>query len=109
MSTAASNVQTKPKTNSTTASKTDPSTVQRVATAVHGAVDNAVEKAEPMEQKLRDQANKAGETLEARQAAASDKMQQSLQDVEKFVKERPVAATGIAFAAGVLAAVILRR
>ncbi|HMB58969.1 MAG TPA: hypothetical protein VKN35_03560 [Xanthomonadales bacterium] len=85
------------------------STTRKVASVAHEAIDGAAEKAEPVEQKLRDQAGKAGEQIEATQAAATEQVQQSIKRAESFVREKPVAATGIAFAAGVLAALILRR
>ena len=85
------------------------STTRKVASVAHEAIEGAADKAEPVEQKLRDGAHKAGEQLEASQAAAAEQVQQSVKSVERFVKEKPLAATGIAFASGVLAALILRR
>jgi ElaB/YqjD/DUF883 family membrane-anchored ribosome-binding protein len=81
----------------------------KVASAAHDAIDSAAKKAEPVEQQLRDQASKAGEQMEATQAAAVKQVEDSMQKIEKFVRERPVAATGLAFAAGALATIILRR
>lgn len=84
-------------------------TTKLVASVAHQAIDGAAEKAEPVEKRLRDQASKTGEQVEATQAAASEYLRQSMQEIEAFVKERPIAASGIAFAAGMLAAAILRR
>ncbi|HET6565922.1 MAG TPA: hypothetical protein VFG52_10955 [Xanthomonadales bacterium] len=91
------------------ASESSAPTTQKVASVAHEAIDGAARKAEPVEQQVREQASKAGEQIEAKQAAAIKQVEQSMKSVESFVKERPVAATGIAFAAGVLAAIILRR
>jgi len=87
----------------------DKSTTRKVASVAHQAIDDAAEKAEPVEKNLRNQASKAGEQIEATQAAATEQVQQSLKNVETFVRDKPVAATGIAFAAGVLTTLILRR
>lgn len=84
-------------------------TTHKVANVAHEAINGAAKKAEPMEQQLREQAGKAGEQMEATQAAAVKQVEQSMHKVQSFVKERPVAATGLAFAAGALAAIILRR
>jgi ElaB/YqjD/DUF883 family membrane-anchored ribosome-binding protein len=84
-------------------------TTHRVASVAHEAIDGIAEKAEPVEQRLRDQAIRTGEQLEATQLAATEQIQQSMQKVETFIRERPIAASGIAFAAGILAAAILRR
>jgi ElaB/YqjD/DUF883 family membrane-anchored ribosome-binding protein len=84
-------------------------TTERVAGVAHEAIEGAARKAEPVERQLREQAGKAGDQLEAGQAAAAKQLEQSVKSVESFVRERPVAATGIAFAAGALAAILLRR
>lgn len=84
-------------------------TTEKVASVAHEAIDGAARKAQPVEQQIRQQASKAGEQMDATQTAAIRQVEQSMKTVESFVKERPVAATGIAFAAGALAAIILRR
>jgi ElaB/YqjD/DUF883 family membrane-anchored ribosome-binding protein len=80
-----------------------------VANVAHEAIDGAARKAQPIEQQLREQAHKAGEQVEATQAAAMQQVEQSMKKVESFVRQKPVAATGLAFAAGALFALILRR
>ncbi len=90
-------------------SNSDTSTTQKVAGAVHQAVDGAAKKAEPMEHQLREQASKASEHVGDAQAAAKLQVEQTMRTVESFVRDRPVAATGLAFAAGALAAILLRR
>lgn len=86
-----------------------PSTTEKVAGAAHDAIEGAARKAEPLERTIRDKASRAGDQFDAKQAAAIKQMEESMHNVERFVRERPVAATGIAFAVGALAAIILRR
>ena len=62
-----------------------------------------------MEQRLRAGAEQAGEKLEAGQEAASKQVDRTVAQAEAFINERPIAAAGIAFAAGVLATALLRR
>lgn len=81
----------------------------KVASVAHEAIDGAARRAEPVERQLREQASKAGDQLEAGQAAATRQIEHSMKSVQRFVREKPVAATGIAFAAGALAAIMLRR
>ena len=81
----------------------------RAASAAHHVIDEAAEKAEPVERRVREQAAKAGEKIEARQEAAIEQLERSVERLESFIKHRPVAATGIAFAVGALAAIVLRR
>lgn len=87
----------------------DSSTTQKVAGVVHEAIDGAAKKAEPVEHQLREQATKASEHMGEAQAAAKQQVEQTMKTIESFVRERPVAATGLAFAAGALAAILLRR
>ncbi len=94
---------------STLHSEGNTSTTKKAATMAHDAIDHAAEKAEPLEQKIREQAHHAQEKIGSSQAEASEQIHQQVEKVEAFIKQRPVAATGIAFAAGILAAIILRR
>jgi ElaB/YqjD/DUF883 family membrane-anchored ribosome-binding protein len=85
------------------------SIAQRVAISAHETIDSAASKADEIEQQLRVGAAKAGTKLEASQDAATAQVEKSLEKLESFVKGRPIAAAGIAFAAGVLATALLRR
>jgi ElaB/YqjD/DUF883 family membrane-anchored ribosome-binding protein len=85
------------------------SIAQRVAISAHETIDSAASKADEIEQQLRVGASKAGTKLEASQEAATAQVEKSLAKLESFVKGRPIAAAGIAFAAGVLATALLRR
>jgi len=87
----------------------DSPTTQKVAGVAHEAIDGAAKKAEPLEHELREQAHKASEHMGEAQAAAKQQVEQTLKTIESFIRDRPVAATGLAFAAGALAVIILRR
>jgi ElaB/YqjD/DUF883 family membrane-anchored ribosome-binding protein len=84
-------------------------TTEKMASVAHDAIDVAVRKAQPVEQQLREQVGKASEQVDATQTAALRQLEQSMKNIEEFVKQKPVAATGLAFAAGALAAIVLRR
>jgi ElaB/YqjD/DUF883 family membrane-anchored ribosome-binding protein len=85
------------------------SITQRVASSAHDTINSAAVKADELEVHLRAGAVKAGTKLEASQEAATAQVEKSLAKLETFVKGRPIAAAGIAFAAGVLATALLRR
>lgn len=85
------------------------SIAQRVAISAHETIDSAAAKADEIEQQLRVGATKAGNRFDASQEAATAQVEKSLDKLETFVKARPIAAAGIAFAAGVIATALLRR
>jgi ElaB/YqjD/DUF883 family membrane-anchored ribosome-binding protein len=88
---------------------THQSVSHRVASSAHDTIDSAAAKAEEFEAQLRAGVVKAGSTLDATQEAATAQAERSLAKLESFVKARPIAAAGIAFAAGILATALLRR
>ena len=71
----------------------------KLASAAHGVIEEAAGKAGSLETQFRTKA--MGE--------AGDQIEQSLEKVQTFVRERPVAAAGIAFLAGVIATVWMRK
>lgn len=85
------------------------STTSKVAEKAHRAIDESASRAENLERKMRDKAGQAQDKLAASRERATARMDESLGEVEAFVRERPLAATGIAFAAGVFLAALLRR
>lgn len=85
------------------------STTSRVAKAAHDVIEDTAAKAEPVELQLREKASSAGDKVEETQAKAQAQIEQSLATIESFVKEKPVASAGIAFAAGILVSALLRR
>ena len=74
------------------------SATERAARAAHATVDRAAQAAESAEERLR----RTGEDMHER---AGDAVVQA----ERFVRERPVAALGIAFVAGIVISSWLRR
>jgi ElaB/YqjD/DUF883 family membrane-anchored ribosome-binding protein len=95
--------------NFETPASTSPSTTRKVADAAHKAIDQSADRAEDVERRLREKAGRAQERVGASQKAAGAQLERSLDQLELFVRERPLTATGIAFAAGIVAAAILRR
>jgi ElaB/YqjD/DUF883 family membrane-anchored ribosome-binding protein len=85
------------------------SVTQRVASSAHDTINSAAIKADELETHLRAGAVKAGAQLEASQDAATAQVEKSLATLSSFVKSSPIAAAGIAFAAGILATTLLRR
>lgn len=85
------------------------STARRVAESAHNLIDDTAAKAEDVERQLRRKAAAAGEKYVETKDSANKQVEQSLASVEDFVRERPITAAGIAFAAGVVASSILRR
>jgi ElaB/YqjD/DUF883 family membrane-anchored ribosome-binding protein len=103
------NTNTEALSNFDTPTDESGSTTRKVADAAHKVIDESASRAENLERQLRRKAGEAQDKALASQRAASDQVERSLSQVESFVKDRPLAATGIAFAAGVLAAALLRR
>ncbi|MGB5246384.1 MAG: hypothetical protein WBN34_07535, partial [Woeseia sp.] len=83
------------------------SVTERVASSAHETIDHAAARAEELEVHLRSGAAKAGAKFDKSQDAATAKVEKSLAKLETFVKGRPIAAAGIAFAAGILATALL--
>jgi ElaB/YqjD/DUF883 family membrane-anchored ribosome-binding protein len=85
------------------------STTERLAQSAHEVIDDAAEKASKVEHQVRESAERANEKLEGSRQAAGEQLDRTIASAENFINERPVAAAGIAFAAGVLATALLRR
>ena len=84
-------------------------TSRRVASMAHETIDKASGKAEQVERKLRTEAERIAEKSGESAAEVKQQFEQSLNRVEGFVKEKPFAAAGIAFAAGVVGALLLKK
>lgn len=98
----------RPEALPTEQSTAEKSQVDRVADKAHDYVDTAAERARDLEQKVKAGAESTQETLSEQQERASKALQETRGEVERFVRERPLASAGIAFAAGLVAARILR-
>lgn len=84
-------------------------TSRRVSSIAHDAIDSASDKAEQVERKLRSEADRIAEKSSETAAQAKDKLEESLNGVDRFIRERPFAAAGIAFAAGVVGTLLIRK
>lgn len=85
------------------------STARRVALGAHETIDRAADAAERAERTVRDSAAAADERLRETASEAVDQGRESVERARGYVAEHPLAAVGIAFAAGVVAAALLRR
>jgi ElaB/YqjD/DUF883 family membrane-anchored ribosome-binding protein len=73
------------------------------------ALETAVEKASTFERKVRDESGKLGEQVSVQREEVSKRYDETLSEVEKYIRQKPVAAAGIAFAAGMFAALLIKR
>jgi len=81
----------------------------QVAARAHDVVDRAAETAREVEARARDVAATSKEKLEVKQAQAKQQVDATVNRIATFIREEPVAAAGLAFAAGIFAAALLRR
>ena len=75
--------------------------------SLHASVDKLADSAGIAEENLRRTASSSAENMSARKRLAQQKWQAS--KVRKYAIENPVAAAGIAFAAGMLVTSLLRK
>lgn len=87
----------------------EPTVTERAAAAAHRVVDQVAEKASGAEEHLRERASRTSDQVESSTEEIKARAQDGLASAEKYARENPLAAAGIAFAAGVLASVLLRR
>jgi ElaB/YqjD/DUF883 family membrane-anchored ribosome-binding protein len=80
-------------------------TTSRVADNLHGAVDAAAARAGAAEEHLREHADKAREAADYARTRAAE----VADSVSRYTRDNPLAALGIAFAAGVVLASLTRR
>ena len=73
------------------------------------ALETAVDKAGSLERKMRDESSKLGDQVQERREEVSQRFDETLSEVEKYIRKKPVAAAGIAFAAGMFAALLIKR
>lgn len=84
-------------------------TTDKARRAAHEAVDVASEKASDFERKVRDESEKIGNKLSEEREEITESVEETMKKVESYIRREPVKAAGMAFAAGALAALILRR
>ncbi|MEL6368500.1 MAG: hypothetical protein AAFR91_08070 [Pseudomonadota bacterium] len=91
-----------------TESSAETSTVGKAATRAHELIDKAADRLAHVEQQLRDKADQTGESLERKQQAATERFDEALRQAEGFVREKPLTAAAVAFAAGILTTKLFR-
>lgn len=84
-------------------------TSRRVSAMAHEAIDSATGRAEEVERKLRAEAGRIADKSSQTAADAKKQFDHTLDRIDGFVREKPFAAAGIAFAAGVVGALLLKR
>ncbi|KKO47939.1 hypothetical protein VT06_14220 [Arsukibacterium sp. MJ3] len=82
---------------------------ERASEAAHHAVDAMADKAATAEDMLRRTAADSKATIDQKQAELKMQMQSSYERSKQFAQENPLAAAGIAFAAGMVVSALLRR
>ena len=79
----------------------------KLQSSLHESVNSLAEKAAAAEASVRDTSSATADKLAARKRLAKQKWQQS--SVRNYATENPLAAAGIAFAAGVLVTSLLKK
>lgn len=84
-------------------------TSQKVALSAHDTIDRAADVAARAEQSVRESAAMADERVRETANRALDEGAAGVKRARDYVGEHPLASVGIAFAAGIVAAALLRR
>jgi ElaB/YqjD/DUF883 family membrane-anchored ribosome-binding protein len=84
-------------------------TTELLADKAHAAVDQVAKTAGKAEQTVRDRAGKAAEVARDSEQQAIETATRSARQVRAFVRRNPIAASGIAFAAGLVLSSLMRR
>jgi ElaB/YqjD/DUF883 family membrane-anchored ribosome-binding protein len=85
------------------------STSDRVAAMAHDTLDRVTPQINRAEQEVRDAATQAADSVKDLEKQALDAAEASLSKARSFISANPITTLGIAFAAGVLACVFVRR
>ncbi|MGP9800285.1 DUF883 domain-containing protein [Rheinheimera sp. NSM] len=96
-------------TNSTANGGLNSPVTAKASEAAHHAVDAMAEKAATAEDTLRKTAASSQETLAHKQEEIKQQLQSTYSKSREFAAQNPLAAAGIAFAAGILVSTLLRR
>lgn len=101
--------QTSRKSAATNSERESAPTARRVSALAHEAIDSASGKAEEVEKKLRAEAGRIADRSSETAAEAKKQLDETLDRLDQFVREKPFTAAGIAFAAGVVGALLIKR
>lgn len=82
---------------------------RKASLAAHKAVDSLVEPAAKAERKVRDLATRAEQSARDGKEQVVARTESLLDDARDYAKEKPLAAAGISFAAGLLLSLFLRK
>lgn len=82
---------------------------QRVAERAHQTIDRAAEVASEAEETVRGTAARAAEKLKVSEERAAETLEDGVERVRTYVERNPLTSAGIAFAAGLVVSVLLRR
>lgn len=85
-----------------------PPATDRVSKAAHEAIDSIKEPVGDAERKIRDIGSRAEQQVREKKEAARSRTEALLADARDYAHREPLAAAGIAFAAGLLASRLLR-
>jgi len=85
------------------------SMTEQVANRAHDVIDRAASRASEAEAKAREAAALSVQRLEGAQLVARQQIDESINRLAEFMRERPMAAAGMIFAAGACVALMLRR
>jgi len=84
-------------------------TTQRIADKAHQTIDRAAEAATEAEKSVRSTAAKAAEKVKLSEERAAETIDESMQSIKTYVEKNPLASAGIAFAAGLVVSMLIRR
>lgn len=82
---------------------------ERASQAAHHAVDNVATKASAAEDTIRKTAAESAQAIAEKQEVIKQQLQSSYSKTRELAAQNPLAAAGIAFAAGVLVTALFRR
>ena len=84
-------------------------TAQRMADKAHQTIDRAAEVATEAEKSVRSTAAKAAEKVKLSEEMAAERIDEGMQTIKSYVEKNPLASAGIAFAAGLVVSMLIRR
>ena len=96
-------------TSTTTAPGSSGSTTDRLASMAHESIDRVTPKANRAETEMRDTAARTAEGVKHLEEQALDTARDGLHKSYAFIEKNPLMSAGIAFAAGAMLSMLIRR